>query len=195
MLHLFAYFYIDTNDKILLPSESTLSEIGIKYKKSSDSNWTYFRIANNTVFNRVRTGTGLLNTGIGIISGDGNLFNPPRAYYKYNYMSPIIVAIRNLEQNTSYDMESYYKLSDVEYTFNPCTSTTFEHQNVMYNCTEVTGDTDEHNEYLRNNINKACERAKTLEKYHVTNNRNIESVEANPHSDVYKIVEELVKIN
>ena len=49
--------------------------------------------------------------------------------------------------------------------------------------------------FINNNINKACERAKTLEKYHVTNNRNIESVEANPHSDVYKIVEELVKIN
>ena len=150
-------FYIDSNNKILLQSSSELIEFGIRYKKVSDDNWTYFRIANETLLNRVKNGTGLLNTGLGVISGDGNLFNPPYAYYKYNYMSPIIVAIRNLEQETTYNIESYYKLSSSgEHTFNLCSSTTIAHQNIMYNCTEVTGDTDEHNEYLRNTINKAC---------------------------------------
>lgn len=32
-----------------------------------------------------------------------------------------------------------------------------------------------------------------LEKYHNYNNRTIQSVNANPHSDVYKIIEELKK--
>ena len=39
----------------------------------------------------------------------------------------------------------------------------------------------------------ASENAKKLEKYHKENNRNIQSVEANPHSDVYKIIDELEK--
>ena len=149
-------FYIDNNDKILLPSLSELNECGIRYKKESDSEWTYFKMYNYATLMRVKSGTGLLNTGIAKISGDGNLFNSPRAYYKYNYMSPVIIAIRNLEQNTTYNIESYYIIASDEHTFNPTTATTFAHQDIMYNCTAVTGDTDEHNEYLKNSINTAC---------------------------------------
>lgn len=43
-------------------------------------------------------------------------------------------------------------------------------------------------------VNIACNNAKKLEKYHIDNSRVIESVEANPHSDVYKIIEELNSI-
>ena len=39
----------------------------------------------------------------------------------------------------------------------------------------------------------ACEYAKKLERYQIDNGRNIKSVEANPHSDVYQIIEELEK--
>ena len=39
----------------------------------------------------------------------------------------------------------------------------------------------------------AYNNAKRLEKYQMDNGRNIESVEANPHSDVYKIIDELEK--
>ena len=150
-------FYINSSDKILLESTSELNECGIRYKKDSDSEWTYFAIYGSKVLTRVKSGTGLLNTGAAIISGNGNLFNAPRAYYKYNYMSPVFIAIRNLEQNTTYNIESYYiSTSSGEHTFNPTTATTFAHQDIMYNCTAVTGDTDEHNEYLRNSINTAC---------------------------------------
>ena len=39
----------------------------------------------------------------------------------------------------------------------------------------------------------ACKNAKKLEKYQRDNNRDLQSVEANPHSDVYQIIEELNK--
>ena len=39
----------------------------------------------------------------------------------------------------------------------------------------------------------ACEYAIRLEKYHKDNKRNIKTVEANPHSDVYQIINELEK--
>lgn len=46
---------------------------------------------------------------------------------------------------------------------------------------------------ITSNIDLAIKRAKKLEKYQIDNNRNIESVEANPHTDIYKIIEELNK--
>ncbi len=40
---------------------------------------------------------------------------------------------------------------------------------------------------------EAYENAKKLEKYQKDNNRDIQSVEANPYSDVYQIIDELEK--
>ena len=40
---------------------------------------------------------------------------------------------------------------------------------------------------------EAYRNAKKLEKYQKDNNRDIQSVEANPHSDVYRIIDELEK--
>ena len=42
-------------------------------------------------------------------------------------------------------------------------------------------------------INLAIKRAKKLEKYQINNNRKIGTVEANPNTEVYKIVEHLMK--
>ncbi len=39
----------------------------------------------------------------------------------------------------------------------------------------------------------AYDRAKKLEKYQIDNSRNIKSVEANPHTEVYQIIDELEK--
>ena len=49
--------------------------------------------------------------------------------------------------------------------------------------------------FINDKVNKACEHAKKLERYQLSNDRNIESVDANPHSDVYKIIEELSATN
>ena len=46
---------------------------------------------------------------------------------------------------------------------------------------------------IKHNTSEACERAKELEKYHKRNGYDIQSVEANPHSEVYKIIEEFNK--
>lgn len=46
---------------------------------------------------------------------------------------------------------------------------------------------------INQNVFKAIERAKKLEKYQLNNNIKIGSVEANPSTEVYKIVEELQK--
>ena len=43
------------------------------------------------------------------------------------------------------------------------------------------------------NLYKAIERAKKLEKYQLDNNRRIGTVEANPNTEIYKIVEYLIK--
>lgn len=43
------------------------------------------------------------------------------------------------------------------------------------------------------NLDKAIERAKKLEKYQLDNNRKIGTVEANPNTEFYKIVEYLIK--
>lgn len=42
-------------------------------------------------------------------------------------------------------------------------------------------------------IDLAIDRAKKLEKYQIDNNRRIGTVEANPNTEVYKIVEYLMK--
>lgn len=44
-----------------------------------------------------------------------------------------------------------------------------------------------------NNLDLAIERAKKLEKYQLDNNRRIGTVEANPNTEIYKIVEYLTK--
>ena len=46
---------------------------------------------------------------------------------------------------------------------------------------------------LEDKISIACNRAKQLETYQKSNGRNLETVEANPHSDIYQIIEELEK--
>lgn len=44
-----------------------------------------------------------------------------------------------------------------------------------------------------NNIEKAIDNSKKLEKYQQQNNKMIQTVEANPYTEIYKIVEELIK--
>lgn len=47
--------------------------------------------------------------------------------------------------------------------------------------------------YIKDRIDKAINNAKRLEQYQKQNNRVLQSVEANPYTEMYKIVEELIK--
>jgi len=48
---------------------------------------------------------------------------------------------------------------------------------------------------INNDINKAIKNAKKLEKYQVDNNKRISTVEANPNTEIYKLIEYLYKSN
>ncbi len=92
-------------------------------------------------------------------------------------------------------------------TSSPCIETWFllhyEYTTSNMNCDEVIRRLKGHypkytkssNMYpiLYDKTKTACDNAKRLEEYQKDNNRDIKSVEANPHSDVYQIIEELEK--
>ena len=46
---------------------------------------------------------------------------------------------------------------------------------------------------IKDKTNKAIDNSKKLEKYQKQNNRKLQTVEANPYTEIYKIVEELIK--
>ena len=151
-------FYIDGNSNILLPNDSKLIELGVQYKKKTDSDWITIPIFNETILNDIKNGS---DTRKRIVSTetDNYLYEPPLALYKWNHMSPVRVVIKNLEEATTYTIRSYYYLSNMMSmsSFNYCDITTLARQNVYYECTEVTGGTEEENTLLQSNINKACD--------------------------------------
>lgn len=49
--------------------------------------------------------------------------------------------------------------------------------------------------YIKENLNEAILRSKRLEQYHLNNNHTIGNVEANPNTEVYKVIEYLTKNN
>ena len=151
-------FYIDSNNKILLPLDSTLKEIGVEYKKSSESEWHQIVIAGTNVLNSIKNG---INAQVAIPHYECNeyLVARPIGLYKCNHMSPIRVVIKNLEESTNYNLRSYYLLTNnnTKSSFNYSTVTTLTRQDVFYECTAVTGGTAEENAQLLANINKACD--------------------------------------
>ena len=46
---------------------------------------------------------------------------------------------------------------------------------------------------IKDKTNKAIDNSKKLEKYQKQNNRKLQTLEANPYTEIYKIVEELIK--
>lgn len=92
-------------------------------------------------------------------------------------------------------------------TFAPCVELWFllhyEYTTAYMRSTEVIGRLKKfYPKYEKNvniypdiieNVDKAIERAKKLEKYQLENNRQIGTVEANPNTEIYKIIEYLIK--
>lgn len=149
-------FYIDENNQILLQSNSMVKEIGIEYKKESEDEWNTIKILNETTLDNVRNGTNLKNA-MSAIETSNYLYSSVVALYKWNHMSPIRIVIKNLEEGTTYNIRSYYIKTSSRFYWNSCTVTTLVSQNVHYECTEVTGGTEEENAQLLSNINKACD--------------------------------------
>lgn len=48
---------------------------------------------------------------------------------------------------------------------------------------------------INGKLNIAIQNAKKVEKYQIENKKNINSEDANPHTSVYKVIEELIKRN
>lgn len=147
-------FYINSSNKILLPSDSNLIEMGIDYKKDSDEEWNTIIVINSSMINSLKN-----NYTFTERDSSNYIISRPIAYYKWNHMSPIRIVIKNLEESTTYNIRSYYinDESDEKHVFNYCDATTIARQNVYYTCTAVTGGTDTENERLLTTINKACD--------------------------------------
>lgn len=143
-------------DKITLPSTSKLTELGIEYKKESDSNWNILVIVYENKLNSIKNGSNA-KTIIGTQETDDYVISPPIGIAETNFISPIRIVIKNLEQSTTYNIRSYYIDNNVKYYYNVCSVTTMQTQDITYVCTAVTGGTEEQNEQLRTTINKTCD--------------------------------------
>jgi len=162
----FLEFYLDnpsntTKSKILLPANSALRQIGIEYKKESDDEWTSFAIFDDTVINSVKNNTSAenaINSAKARYDKDKYVVSAPIGYAEFNFISPLKVVIKNLEENTTYNIRSFCfkdNWSTCIY-FNECTVTTFTRQDIYYECTGATGGNDSQNTSLMNKINEGC---------------------------------------
>jgi hypothetical protein len=149
-------FEINNQSKIVLSSSSLLKEIGIEYKKDSDSSWNSITIADETVLNSMKNGT-VIETALPPTETSDYLYDPPVALLSAYHMAPIRIVIKNLDQGTTYTVRSYFIKNTSRFYFNECTVTTMTRQDVYYECTEVTGGTEAENLQLKENINKACD--------------------------------------
>ena len=151
-----------------------VTEIGIKYKKSEDNYWNIIRLSDSEKNGAIQNGSLTIN---GLFYTDPNperssmrvVTGENKNYYfyidanqdKHNRMIPIRVIIRNLTQNTEYDICSYYIKNGINYTFNNCNMTTTQvpqDQEINFSCERVTGDgTEQQKESLKSLINQACE--------------------------------------
>ena len=154
-------FYVKPNNNIGLQTYNTLTEIGIEYKKESDENWTNIIICNESVLNSIKNGS----NAEPLITKETNdyVMSGPIGIYKWNFLSPIRVVIKNLEQTTTYNIRSYYfKSNDSDkHVFNFCTVTTLTRQNVYYELSEIKDNSNgvygDLTEKFQRVMDKACD--------------------------------------
>lgn len=152
-----------TKSKILLPANSTLCYIGIDYKKESDTEWTGFPlfdggVLNNIIKNNV-SAENAINSAKSSYDKEKYVVSAPIGYAEFNFISPLKIVIKNLEEGTTYNIRSFCFKDNWETCiyFNECTVTTLTHQDIWYECTGASGGTDSQNETLTNKINQGCE--------------------------------------
>lgn len=151
-----------TKSKILLPANSTLCDIGIDYKKESDTEWTGFSIFDDTVINSVKNNTSAenaINSAKSRYDKNKYIVSAPIGYAELNFICPLKVVIKNLEEGTTYDIRSYCFKDNWKTCiyFNECKVTTFTRQDIYYECTGASGGNDSQNTSLMNKINEGCE--------------------------------------
>lgn len=144
-------------DESAWKSATGISEIGIEYKKSTDTNWTtivlpypgnknfpsssqedqyeYCYEDTNYLYSIVRANYGLYANGI---------------------LQPIRIVIKNLDVATSYDIRSYYIKNNITNTFNTCEVTTLATAGGS-RCTGVSGGTTEQNNILKATCDESCD--------------------------------------
>ena len=149
-------FYYTSWGGIRLAGSSTLTEVGVEYKKNSDTNWIRLTIIDSTVLTTVKNGRSLEYAMSGQIYTD-YLYNAPKSKEKSQIMIPVRIVIRNLVDNTLYNVRSYYIDNGTTSYFNSCSPQTLPIQDITYVFTSVTGDGDstEKNKLL-DKINSAC---------------------------------------
>lgn len=91
--------------------------------------------------------------GVYIVSGGGS--------FPANRVIPVRVVFKNLTPGATYNIHSYYVENGSTTTFNACTVTTMEHNDIIYQCTEVIKEqssiSDAQVDALKANLDKACE--------------------------------------
>lgn len=151
---------------VMLPQDTNITEFGIQYKKSNESLWTTLTLLNSDQINTIKNQTKDLSKCIqntkSTIKNNASIaskyvISDTQFNKDYNFMAPIRVVIKELDQGQSYTIRSYYTKNNIKYFYNECTVTTMVRNDIYYECTEVTGGTDSQNETLRSIINEGCE--------------------------------------
>lgn len=159
--HDFLGFYIDSNKKILIDSNINISEIGVKYKKSSDTEWIEIPlITYNDVIQYIRT----YNTDLCDIIHGLKQYENYMVYYPYkvniNVIKPYRIIIKNLIPDTNYDISSYYIVNGETIEYNSCTVKTLK-QRTYFTCGNITAsdqyNTERNIEKLTNCITQCCD--------------------------------------
>ena len=166
----FLGFYLDnptnlTKSKILLPSDSTLLQIGIDYKKESDGDdaWTSFTVLDSAAISDVITSHISVENKVNLIKSNYDktkyVVSAPIGYAEFNFISPLRVVIKNLEEGTTYNIRTFCIRDEWPSCihFNECTVTTLTHNDIWYECTGASGGTDSQHTSLVNRINEACD--------------------------------------
>lgn len=157
-------FELDYPQLNFTQSNNGITEIGIRYKKQSDSEWN--------------TSIKLSKDNISTLNYD-NLIEPPEYNNNRQYINeeiinsadylidickatnrimPIRVVILNLDSNTTYNIQSYYIKNNITTTFNECSPTTLTPGNIHFECSSVGGNvTDTFKQKLKVHIDCACD--------------------------------------
>ena len=155
---------------VMLPQDTNITEFGIQFKKNVENPyenmWVTLTLLNSdqidSIKNQTKDLSRCIQTTKSNIKNDASIANKyvisdAQFNKDYNFISPIRVVIKELDQNQSYTMRSYYKTGGIRRFYNECTVTTMIENDIHYECTGVTGGTDSQNETLRSIINEGCE--------------------------------------
>lgn len=143
-------------------SNTGITEVGIEYKKHSDSVWNSIKVTDDSA---LEDGRVVFSSYLKGVWADGYVldYGTYLTYMPYNYFGchvlyPMRIVIKGLDANTSYDVRSYYVKNGSKSTFNSWTNhKTLPESDITYECTSVSGGTSEQNSILLETVNKACD--------------------------------------